>query len=260
MDAMSNEPLILERWEMTKEPGQVVRPKTLLIGVGGTGVLVVTYLAACMPDDAPIGVLALDVMSEPPAVIVKSDENDGVHRLEMKREYVPIGRDLDPPHLSRMLRERRGDEALRELLAKQPGGRFVKSVEIGTEGERIYGYLALLWSQREVEQALRRSLRRLNDITARDGAGEMMRDMPVNVVIVGSTAGGVGSAIVLPVCGLVKQAMDRLGIGTQRSLFTYVAVGAEAFDETQQQLSNSFESLTDVAIAQGEALTPCPRL
>jgi hypothetical protein len=260
MDAMTLDAAILERWQPDRSPGALVRAKTLVIGTGSYGTLVATYVKAGAGDDPAIACIGLDVMNGPPAVVTHSDHGDNVTVLEVRREYVVIGRDLDPPHLSAVLRERAGGDVFRWLLNRQSGGRFIKSVEIGTEGERSYGFLALLWSQREVEELLKQVLKRLNDVRVIDGAGDAVADTPINVIFVGSTAGGVGSAIVLPLCGLVKEAMDRLGIGTHRSLFTYFAVAADAFDETPQQLANSYESLTDIAIAQKEGLTVCSRI
>ena len=260
MDEMTQDATILERWKTDGSAGPIVRAKTLIVGCGGTGVIVATYIKAGMGDDASTACVGFDVMSDPPVVVSRDDAGEVVTRLEMKREYIPLGRDLDPPHLSAVLRERPGQDVFRWLLSRQPGGRFIKSVEMGTEGERVYGYLALLWSQRDVEELLRQVLRRLNDVRVMDGAGEAIADTPINVIFVGSTAGGAGSAIVLGVCGLVKEAMDRLGIGVHRSLFTYFAVAADAFGETLQQLSNSYETVTDVAVAQKEGITLCSRL
>ncbi len=260
MDAMTLDPMILQRWKSDKSPGPVVRAKTIIIGIGGLGTLTATYVRAAAGDDPGVASIGFDVMNPPPAVVTHSDHGDTITTLELGREYIVLGRDLDPPHLSAVLRERAGGDVFRWLLGRQPGGRFIKSVEIGTEGERSYGFLALLWSQREVEELLKNVLKRLNDVRILDGAGDTVADTPINVVFVGSTAGGVGSAIVLPLCGLVKEAMDRLGIGTHRSLFTYFAVAADAFDETPQQLANSYETLTDIAIAQKEGLTICSRI
>lgn len=260
MDAMTQDPTILQRWRPDTWPGTLVRAKTIVFGTGSYGTLVATYVKAGAGDDPAIACIGLDVMNDPPAVVTHSDQGDTITMLELGPEYIVLGRDLDPPHLSAVLRERAGSDVFRWLLDRQPGGRFIKSVEIGTEGERSYGLLALLWSQPEIEKLLKRVLKRLNDVRILDGAGDTVADTPINVIFVGSTAGGVGSAIVLPLCGLVKEAMDRLGIGTHRSLFTYFAVAADAFDETPQQLANSYESLTDIAIAQKEGLTVCSRI
>lgn len=260
MDKMKPDPKILERWQSDASPGSIVRAKTIIIGVGSYGTLVSTYIKAGAGDDPGVVCVGMDVMNDPPPVVTHSDNGDKVTVLEAGREYIVLGRDLDPPHLSAVLRERAGSDVFRWLLNRQPSGRFIKSVEIGTEGERSYGLLALLWSQREVEELLKHVLKRLNDVRVLDGAGDTVADTPINVIFIGSTAGGVGSSIVLPVCGLAKEAMDRLGIGTHRSLFTYFAVAADAFDETPQQLSNSYESLTDIAIAQKEGLTICSRI
>jgi hypothetical protein len=259
VDALIAEDNVIERWVGGASAATVRRPKTFIIGLGGSGTRIATYIAAGAGSDPSVACLGIDVMGEPPAVIARDDEGVSARMLELKREYVPIGRDLDPPHLSAVLRQRPGKDVFRWLLAKQPGGRFIKSVEIGTEGERIYGYLALLWSQREVAETLRQVLKRLNDVRLVDGVGNTV-DAPINVVCVCSTCGGAGSSIALAVCGLVKDMMDRLGIGVHRSLFTYVAVAADAFEETTQQLANSYESLTDLAVAQREGLTLCPRL
>lgn len=260
MDTLTVDHNTVERWVNAPHSPTLMKPKTLVFGVGGTGVLIATYIAAGARSDPGVACIGVDVMGEPPVLIVRGESGGVGYALEMKREYVPIGRDLDPPHLSSVLRQRAGRDVFRWLLEKQPGGRFIKSVEIGTEGERAYGVLAWLWCQRDVEEATRRALKRLNDVRLTDGVDDSIADTPINVLVVGSTCGGVGSSIALLACGLVKETMDRLGIGVNRSMFTYVAVAADAFDETTQQLSNSYESITDLAVAQKEGLTLCPRI
>lgn len=238
--------------------------KTLFVGVGGSGVETVTYVKAhqvarsghVLPSTAFVG---LDVLDGPPLVTVPAEE-DGTPipvALVPGREYLAIGKDCDPRHLSEILRGSRSlRPTLRSLLDRQPGGRFLKSLDAGTEGERSYGYLAYLWSETEVEDMVAASLRLLNDLRLAHEPGAVATDSPINVVVTGSEAGGVGSAIALPVCGLIKRTMARLGMSVHRSLFTYVSFGPEAFPETTLRLHNAFEALSDLAIAQREGITP----
>jgi hypothetical protein len=137
------------------------------------------------------------------------------------------------------------------LLEHQPGGRYAKALDRGCEAERSYALAALYWSEDEVERAVEAALLRLTASASRAGLGGS-----VNFVYVGSVAGAVGSALALPVAGLVKRCMRRLGISASRSLFTYLAVGPEAFPPARLRSSNSYETITEIAVAQKEGIIP----
>lgn len=202
--------------------------------------------------------LAFEVMPDPSVVIARiRRDGTGPVALEPRLEYVVIGEGLDPPHLSYTLRGGHGtNDDLRWLLDQQPSGRFVKSLEKGTEGARAYGYAAYLWSEDEIEDAVAATLRRLNDVRLADGTGGRIAGVPVDVFVTGSDAGGVGSATALPVCGLIKRTMHRLGMSVHRSFFAYVVIGPEAFPETTMRLANACGALGDLAVAQVKGVIP----
>lgn len=236
--------------------------RSLIVCVGGSGCLYGAFVKAGFVEQhgqvpGNIALLGFDVMAEPPVVMMRRDggANSPV-TLELNVEYLPLGKDLDPPRVSELLRQRPHlRPALHWLLSRQPGGRYARSLERGSEGERSYGLMAFKWSELDVESLVERTLRRLNDM--RLGAGDEPRRRGIsNVFIVGSEAGGVDSAIALPVAGLIKRAMWRLGLSLQHCLFVYAAVAPEAFPETQLRLSNAYETLADVAVAQREGVIP----
>ena len=134
---------------------------------------------------------------------------------------------------------------------------IAQSVEAGTKARRRLAYAALEWSRVEVERAVERSLRKLNDVRVKDRHNIVVENAPINVVVIASLAGGVGSATAFPMAGIVKEAMDRLGTASHRSMFTLFAVGADAFNETRLRLSNEYDTLTDVEAAQRRGVVLC---
>jgi hypothetical protein len=77
-----------------------------------------------------------------------------------------------------------------------------------------------------VRKHLLRTLHALNDVRL---PGESRRaaagGMSVQVIIIASIAGGVGSSIALPLCGEVKRAMDQLGMDVHQSVFIGACFG-----------------------------------
>ncbi len=241
-----------------KAPELILQPvKTMVAVSGGAGMLTGTYVKANADGDPAFAFVGADVMAMAPTVMF----NDGTRvrpvQFERELEYVRLGADMDLAAAWATLREHgaaRSDLAhvLRRLRGAPPA-----SVEIGTEARRLLAYAAFLWSRREVEAAVERALRRLSDVRLKDRNGTIIDNAPVNVLFIASTAGGVGSGTIYPFAGLVKQVMDRLGMPVHRSLFSYLAIGPSAFPPTEQRLSNSFETLRDIELAQKKGVVLC---
>jgi hypothetical protein len=254
-----------------REPSveDVVR-RTLVVGAGGSGVLLATHMKARyvarygrVLDSARL--LGFDVVDSPPLVTLHRPDVFAIGsrpvrvRLEQGTEYCRIGKDCVPTRLSYVLKTNPHlNPGLRKLLQRQPDGRFAKSLENGTEAERLYGLVAFYWSLAEVRNLLMAALKELNDLRlpgeGRDPAA--VSTMSVMVVIAASAAGGVGSAISLPLCGEVKRAMDQLGMDVNQSLFLGACFSPECFPETTLRLSNTYETLADYSVAQKEGVTP----
>jgi len=244
--------------------------RTLVAAGGGSGVLLATHMKARhvarhgkVQDSTRF--LGFDVVDSPPIVTLQREGILGTEpqpvtvRLEQGTEYCRIGKDCDPTRLSQVLNQNPDlNPGLQELLDRQPGRRFTKSLENGTEGERLYGLLAFFWSLAQVRNLLMATLKELNDLRlpgeGRDPAA--VSTMSILVVIAASLAGGVGSAISLPLCGEVKRAMDRLGMDVSQSLFLGVFFTPECFPETTLRLSNTCETLGDYGVAQREGVIP----
>jgi hypothetical protein len=238
----------------------------LIIGAGGSGVLAVTHVDALhlarfggvRPGTKFLG---FDVMPSPPVVTVRrqgdaplTEETLSV-RLEPGVEYCRIGQGCDPRRLAGIVR---ADGALapelRHLLERQPGQRFTKSLENGTEGERLFGLLAFVWSLPEIRRRLRDALRQLNDL--RLPGGHVAASRSILVAIVNSVVGGVGSAVALLLCREVKRAMDDLGMDVPGSLFIAICFTPDAFQPSTLRHSNTYDTLQDYSVAQREAMLP----
>ncbi len=231
--------------------------KTLASSVGGSACLVGTHLKALADGDPAIAFLGLDVMANPPVVMVNDHGIQRPIRFEREIEYVRLGAGMDLAATWASLRTHPGRRSSLAQVLGRSRRPPPASVEIGTEARRQLAYAAFIWSRAEVEVAVERSLRRLNDLRLRDRNGAVITDAAVNVLIVGSTAGGVGSATALPMAGLVKQVMERIGMPVHRSLFTYLAIGPSAFPPNEHRLSNSFETLRDVELSQRRGVVLC---
>lgn len=139
------------------QPGVV---RTLAIGTGTSGVETITHVKALHLERfggirPGTKFLGFDVMESPPVVSLSGgmvgDQAGRAVRLEPNVEYIQIGRGCDPARLSHLVRT--GPELnadLRRLLGQQPDSRFAKSLHSGTEGERLYGLVAMYWSIGEV--------------------------------------------------------------------------------------------------------------
>jgi hypothetical protein len=253
--------------ENSNSHGNVGLRRTLVIGAGGSGVLAATHFKAL--QIARYGavrpgtrLLGFDVMETPSAVSVPQMQSaNGATpqtRLEPGMEFVQIGRDCDPTRLSHVARQGRDiNPELRELIALQPDGRFTKSLQTGTEGERLYGNLAFTWSLGEVRRTLQTTLRALNDVRLpAESAAHTSAGLSLQVLVLTSLAGGVGSSIALPLARETKRAMDRLGMDVNQSTFVGVCFTPDCFPETVLRFSNAAETIRDINLSQKEAMIP----
>lgn len=226
-------------------------------GCGGSGTHLVTALKAehLRRDGAtPANVkfIGLDVLAVPPAVSLSSG---AIVQLEPGVEYLQLGQGCNPALLRQRRDEGRLDPELAELVDLQPGGHFARSLELGSEGERIFGMLGYRWSRREVRRLITRALTGIADVRAGASNGGAPAEAPI-VIVAASVAGGVGSAIALPVAGEFRRTMRRLGMNVEASTFISVLVLPEAFPTTSLRLSNCIDTLNDFEIAQEKGVIP----
>jgi hypothetical protein len=231
--------------------------KTFLFGVGGSATLEATYVKAYANDDPLIGIVSGDVMDTPPTVFVRRNGADVPVTLEPALEYVRFGTEMDMPALWTDVRMHGKASTLAARIVGLSPTVPSTSVEIGTEARRQLGYAAFIWSQPEIDRAIERTLRRLGDVRVKDASGNVINDAPINVVLMAGFAGGVGAGSMLPAISLVKAVMHRIGLPVHRSLFTIFGVGASAFPLTDLRLSNAFETLHDLELAQKKGVTLC---
>ena len=179
----------------------MTRP-ALVIGLGGTGQWITTFLKKELIEigggEFPSGVklLCFDTVSEALAqtgVDMDGDETDDVHvgavRLERDIEYIPIGANL---HALALEIEANGHPHLKwypaaNFLAKLPQAAFL--AQYGAGAIRHMGRLALFRDVSAVATSkLLASMRQaLEELKA-----AVSRDNQLEVIIVGSLAGGTG--------------------------------------------------------------------
>jgi hypothetical protein len=227
----------------------------LIVGLGGSGSLSATHLnsnltvrhGGVIPG---VKFLAFDVMPEPPEV----NGPAGRVRLTPDIEYLQIGRGCNPPALRAASRTNSIDGGLRDLVLRQPGGRLPRSLQNGSEGERLFGRIALEWSRTEVRRMISRALTELSDLRL---PGKRGTGSSILIVVVAGTAGGVGSSIALPVVADIKREADRLGIDPASCTFIGVAILPEALEPTKMRSSNAFDTISDYDYCQKEGVLPC---
>lgn len=232
--------------------------KTMVVCAGGTGNETGVNLKVITHPDDPVVFLGVDVMPTAPTVFVPDGAGSRAVTFEAGVEYIRIGVDMDLPRLRAELRAHPGRrEHLAWLLHGLPASMIAQSVESGTKARRRLAAAALEWSRADVERGVERAFRKLNDVRVKDRAGKVVENAPINVVIIGSLAGGVGSATAFPIAGIVKSTMDRLGAPSHRSMFSLFAVGADAFNETSLRLNNEYDTLADIEASQVKGVVLC---
>ena len=199
----------------------MTRP-ALVIGLGGTGQWITTFLKKELIEigggEFPSGVklLCFDTVSEALAktgVDMDGDETDDVHvgavRLERDIEYIPIGANL---HALALEIEANGHPHLKwypaaNFLAKLPQAAFL--AQYGAGAIRHMGRLALFRDVSAVATSkLLASMRQaLEELKA-----AVSRDNQLEVIIVGSLAGGTGGGMLVDTALLLRaQAQDYVG-------------------------------------------------
>lgn len=232
--------------------------KTMFVCGGGTGNEVGVNLKAISHPDDPVAFVGVDVMPAAPTVLVENGDGVSAVTFQAGVEYIRIGVDMDLPRLRAELRAHPGRrEHLAWLLDGLSASIVAQSVESGTKARRRLAAAALEWSRADVEHGVERALRKLNDVRVKDRGGQVVENAPINVVIIASLAGGVGSATAFPMAGIVKSTMDRLGAASHRSMFTLFAVGTDAFNETRLRLNNEYDTLADIEAAQAQGVVLC---
>lgn len=252
MAALTDRTRVNESHDLLLEPAT-----TLMIGAGGGGNRVLAYANAYSDGNPAVAFIGVDVVADPPTVYVKRGGRDVAVSLDRGLQYIRAGVDMD---LAKLWADARRHDRMRTLTARIVSRSRTappSSVEIGTEARRQLGYAALAWSRPEVERAVERAVRRLGDVRLTDAVGNVVTQAPMNVLFVSGIAGGVGSGMIFPLIGLVKQVMERAGIPLHRSLITLLAVGPSAFPPTDLRLSNAFETLRDLEIAQQRGVVLC---
>lgn len=230
----------------------------IAIGGGGFGTKLVTATAAeviqrfgVMPPNVKF--LAFDVMPVPPVVKLPSQ---AAVQLQTGLQYLQLGQGASPALLRKRKDEGRLDPSLAELVDLQPGGHFARSLENGSENERLVGHLALRLSRNEVRRMIRRNVTEVAATTAPTPAGSTASAEAPVVIIAASVAGGVGSAIALPLAAEVRRAMQRLGMNVEAATFVAVLGLPECFPVTRMRLSNAFDALRDIELVQRRGVFP----
>ena len=229
-----------------------------LVGGGGFGSDLVTavngeviqHYGAVPPN---VKFCAFDVMPVPKSVTLPGGR---IIQLEPGVEYLQLGRGCNPALLRQRREEGRLDPELAELVDLQPGGHFARSLELGSEGERIFGALALRWSRNEVRRLITRALTGIASVRPIASNGEKPSEEAPIVIIAASVAGGVGSAIALPLAAEVRRAMRRLGMNVEAATFVALLGLPETFPITRMRLSNCIDVLRDFQTVQEKGVIP----
>ena len=107
----------------------------------------------------------------------------------------------------------------------------------------------------EVRRLISSALIELNDVRVgadNDAAGA---NAPL-IIVVSSIAGGVGSAITLPLIADVKRELDRLGMDPGACTFVSLAILPETFPALAQRSSNALDTIEDFNHAQKHGEMP----
>jgi hypothetical protein len=202
---------------------------TLVVGAGGTGVKVLTFLKALLltrlgPEFAAsrIRLLAFDTAQEPFSVRVGED----VVTLEPGSELFLIGRVPVPNirhnlHRLDAIRERLGT-ALANLPPVIMRSRGAKQI-------RPLGLLSFYWHFPLVEDQLRTALWALARRDDTEGPAGLLQGEGINSYVISSLIGGTGSAVYLDTAYLIRDLLDELGGLDDSSQVVSVGVLPQAF-------------------------------
>ena len=203
-----------------------MRP-TLIIGAGGTGQLILTYLKAILEKrfDAAwrqrIHLLAFDTAEETIAI---PNGSDTMISLENSAEFFHIG---NVP-VAGIKRNIDSQEAIRERLGPIMGNLPPVVLRSGAKQLRPFGLLSLLWNYALVSKQLSQALWRLAGRSQLD-ASTLSQQQGINVFICGSLVGGTGSGTMLDLAHLIRAYFIDLGSQAEFCHITGIGVLPQAF-------------------------------
>lgn len=200
-----------------------MRP-TLVIGAGGTGTQIATFLKATLEERfgsswrQKIKLLAFDTAEE--AFTLSSPQ--GEIRLESGAELFNIG-NVPVPNIMRNIEIL---EAIRERLGAILPSLPPVVLRSGAKQLRPFGLLSLLWNFKIVSEELRRAIWVL---AGRDQVNTATQGQGINIFICGSLVGGTGSGTFLDLAHLVRAFFNELGSQAEFCHVTGIGVLPQAF-------------------------------
>lgn len=200
-----------------------MRP-TLIVGVGGSGQLILTILKAILQTIFGdlwrwrIRLLAFDTTQEE-----LQAQGDKWVTLEPGAEFFDIG---DVP-VGSIIRNIESQTAIKErlgsVLARLPAG----VMRSGSKQIRSLGLMAFLWNYATVKQQIERALWQLAGRSQVDDA--LNQQQGINVFICGSLVGGTGSGITLDLAYLIRSVFTDLGTQAEFCHITSINLLPQAF-------------------------------
>ncbi|MCI0397388.1 MAG: hypothetical protein L0332_17745 [Chloroflexi bacterium] len=201
-----------------------MRP-TLVVGAGGTGQQIVTFLKAVLEERfgsawrQKIRLLAFDTAEE--AFTAQASSGEEI-RLEPSAELLNIG-NVPVPSIMRNID---GLEAIRERLGNVIPSLPPVVLRSGAKQLRPFGLLSLLWNYRVVSEELGRAIWVL---AGRDRADNTNQGQGINIFICGSLVGGTGSGVFLDLAHLIRALFNELGSQAEFCHITGIGVLPQAF-------------------------------
>ncbi|MCB8944027.1 MAG: hypothetical protein H6658_09760 [Ardenticatenaceae bacterium] len=201
-----------------------MRP-TLLIGAGGSGQYILTFLKAMLEArfadewQSRIRLLAFDTTEE----TIQVQGPHGLISLEPGSEFfdignIPVGSIMRNIDSQVAIKERLGS-----VLSRLPAG----VLRSGSKQLRPFGLMALLWNHPQVNEQLRRALWQLAGRNQTNGS--QTQQQGINVFICGSLVGGTGSGTTLDLAHLIREAFTDLGTQAEFCHITGIGVLPQAF-------------------------------
>jgi hypothetical protein len=212
-----------------------LRRPVLIVGVGGTGCKVATYLKAQLLDSygqlpANLCLIGLDSAEDP--ITARTHRFGKVVKLEKDSEFyllekVPVIGIKRQPQRHPIFLERLGDNVHHLKRA------YIKD---GAEQMRLAGLLALLWNSPRVERVLYNALHRLTK-QHKELDTDLEQDHSLQVFVVGSTAGGQGSGAALDVAQLLREKLLALGnLGEGSSVVSLLLLPSAFYEKENPQM------------------------
>ena len=201
-----------------------MRP-TLVVGSGGSGQLILTYLKAILNDSfgdswgSRIRLVAFDTTEE--AFQIQSE--NGLVSLEADAEFFDIG---NVP-VGSIVRNIDSQAAIKERLGAVLGKLPVGVLRSGSKQMRPFGLMALLWNHPVVNEQLRQALWQL--ATRNQSLDQVTQQQGINVFICCSLVGGTGSGGFLDLAYLIRDAFTDLGSQAEFCHITGIGFLPQAF-------------------------------